>query len=160
MQFLGGPEKQIRKRMDRLQSLVSSSSDQGNLAMIADLHQLGAFFVVDAEVLIEVQAEGKVRLVGREEIVRAAGAVRQQLVDVDVEFLDVTVTVASDKQSAEVEATCRARQSGASEVFIEELRFHFIREDNEWIISRVETVRTLTGVIPTSPQLRHLPSAA
>ena len=60
-----------------------------------------------------------------------------------VDFLDIAVQVAGDKKSAVATLTGKARLGGEKDFFLQELKFTFKRVDRDWVISRVETVRSL-----------------
>ena len=57
---------------------------------------------------------------------------------------DIKVTVSPDKASAEVYVTGEARVPGEKERFLQELRLRLIKVKREWLIQRVETVKTLS----------------
>jgi len=155
------PERRIRRQMETLQELVSFRSADGNIAVLAGLQRLGSLFTKDAEVLVDAQGWKKLTLTGRDSIVQAAGVARREIAgDLDVEFLDVVVTLGADKRSAVVEATGTARQKSTNDLWIHELRFHFIKTDDGWQISEVETVRTLTRREGESASWVALPQAA
>jgi hypothetical protein len=54
------------------------------------------------------------------------------------------VTVAPDKQTATADVTVEAKVAGESDLFIQEAKFSFQKSQREWLISRVETVRTVS----------------
>jgi hypothetical protein len=139
-----GPEGLIRKQMSELRELVSFSGAEGNLAVLGDARRMGELFTEDAQIRVDVQGGPHVNLTGRDEIVQATVGARQLVGGLKVEFLDVTVTLGSDGRSAVVEATGKAVPSGSKELWIQELRFRFIETKEGWLISSVETVRTLT----------------
>ncbi len=159
-QVFPSPEKQIRKRLEELRELVSFRASEGNLAVLADLQHLGSLFTRDAAVRVDMEAGPRVMLTGRDSIQQAVGAARQAAGNLDVEFRDVVVTVGEDKQSAVVEVTGMARQKGSNELWIEELRFHFIHTDEGWQISSVETVQTMTRKVSSEPALFPSPDSA
>jgi hypothetical protein len=60
-----------------------------------------------------------------------------------VSFPDVTVRVNADQASAVADATLQARVAGESDLIVQEVRFTLRKSDDEWLIVKVETVRTL-----------------
>lgn len=145
MRLWPGPEQQIRKRMVELQELVSFDESEGNFAALTAREQLGAMFSPDAEVRVQGMGTPQLVLTGRLAIMNAAVAARRQLAQLEVEFLDVTVELAADGQSATVEATGKARQEAIGDgTWIEVLRFKFIRTEEGWLISSVEPVTLFT----------------
>jgi hypothetical protein len=61
-----------------------------------------------------------------------------------VTFPDIKITVASDKQSAVVDLTVVVNIAGESDPIVQEMKFTFQQTDGDWLITRIETVRTLT----------------
>jgi hypothetical protein len=61
-----------------------------------------------------------------------------------VEFPDVNVTVAPDKQSATADLTVKAQAGGDRDSIWQEMKFTLQKTGGKWLITRVETVRTLT----------------
>ena len=155
-----GPERQIRRRMIELQELVSFHASDGNLAALADVQRLGSLFTRDAGVRVEVDGGPRRTFTGRDEIMQAAVAARQVIGTLDVEFLDVVVTLSADEQSADVEAIGRAREHSSNELWIEDMRFKFILTEEGWQISSVETVQTLTRTRGGRMPWGWLPEAA
>lgn len=67
-------------------------------------------------------------------------AARRELAQLEVEFLDVVVTLAADERSAVVEVTGTARETRDDELWVQVLRFKFTETDDGWLISSVEAV--------------------
>ena len=61
-----------------------------------------------------------------------------------VKFPDINITVAPDKQSAVVDLTVEANISGEHNSIVREMKFTLQKTDGQWLITRVETVRTLS----------------
>jgi hypothetical protein len=62
---------------------------------------------------------------------------------IKVQLLDVSVIVAADKLSAEAHLTGEARLEGDQTPQVQELKAHLKKVNKDWLIDRVETVRTL-----------------
>jgi hypothetical protein len=60
-----------------------------------------------------------------------------------VEFVDVNIEISPDKKSATVNLTAKARVPGEKDWVPQELKFLLQKIEGDWLISRVETVRTL-----------------
>ena len=84
------------------------------------------------------------RLLGRDEIKEAALGARATLSGLKVQFPDIKITVAPDKQSAVADLTVEANVAGDRDSIVQEMKFTFRQTDGEWLITRVETVRTLS----------------
>jgi hypothetical protein len=61
-----------------------------------------------------------------------------------VKFLEVRVTVAPDRQSASVNLTADADISDQRDAFVQEIKILLRKIDGEWLITRVETLRTVS----------------
>ena len=62
-----------------------------------------------------------------------------------MEFYDLTITVAPDKKSAEVNLTLKARVAGERDTIIQELKIWLNKSEGDWRIYRLETVKTLSS---------------
>ena len=60
-----------------------------------------------------------------------------------VTFPDVTVIVDSDQESAVADLTLQARVSGEQEMVVQEMKATLRKINGQWLIVKVETVRTL-----------------
>jgi hypothetical protein len=140
------PEKAIRKTLARGAELASITGKEGDLARLANAKELAGLFTQDAVVRVDIEGGPRGQLSGRDQIFQAAMGMRTVVGALNVQLLDVVVRLTPDKLSAVVEATGKAAQPGVRDVFWQELRFHFVNEDGDWKIDRVETVRTLTWI--------------
>jgi hypothetical protein len=138
------PEKMIRKRLVQLAQDVSFSSNDGNLARLMGAQSVAGFFSTNIEVNIDVPGRVQHDFMGRDEITQAALASRSAVSGLHVKFPDVSVTLARDKQSATAEVTLVATVSGEGDAIVQELKFTFQKMDGQWLITRVETIRTLS----------------
>jgi hypothetical protein len=73
----------------------------------------------------------------------AAGA-RASLIGLKVEFPDVNITLAPDRQSATADLTVKVQTAGDRDFIWQEMKFTLQKTGGHWLITRVETVRTLT----------------
>ena len=89
-------------------------------------------------------AQSQRTLTGRDEITQAAMGARSGVSALKVEFLDVTVIVGPDRQSAVADLTAKAQVPGDKDFTVQELKFTLKKMDGEWLITRVETVKTLS----------------
>ena len=61
-----------------------------------------------------------------------------------IEFPDINVTVAPDKETAVVDLTAKARIPGDANFYVQEMKLVWKRVGRrDWLIERVETVKTL-----------------
>jgi ketosteroid isomerase-like protein len=142
--FFPNPEHVIRKQLAKLAQDVSFSQNENNLVKVADAQSVADFFSSNVEVNITVPGHEQQTLAGRDQITQAALASRTMATELDVKFPDVNVTVAPDKQTATADVTLDATVSGESNAIIQEVKITFVKVDGKWLISAVETVRTLS----------------
>jgi hypothetical protein len=137
------PERVIRKRFAEVAQLVSFSGNEAPLAKLMNTQKLAGYFATDVDVLIDVPGRSQQSLHGRREIIQAAGAARNTLTALKVEFPDVIVTVNPDRRSAVANVTVTAVVSGERDMFVQELKCILQKNDGNWLLSRLETVKTL-----------------
>jgi hypothetical protein len=138
------PEKIIRKQLARLAHAVSFSSNESDLAKLAGAQGLAAFFSTNAQVNIDVPGYEQHTFADRDEITQAALASRAAVSSLTLKFPDMNVNVAPDKQSAIADVTVEANVAGEKDDIVQEMKFIFQKMGGQWLISRVETVRTLS----------------
>ena len=139
-----GPEKVIRQRLIKLARTASFAPGEGNLAKLAAVESVASYFATNVEVDINVPGPVQHTLLGRAEIRQAALGARERLRGLQVTFPDVNVTVAPDKQSAVADVTIEVHIAGDSDTVVQEMKFTFQKTEDGWLISRVETVSTLS----------------
>jgi len=138
-----GPEQLIRKRLTQLAQSASSRSNEDPLAKAFRVESVTGYFTPDAEIIIDMPGEFSQTIHGINELIPLVTAARSMGRTIKVELVDITVTVAPDKTSAEAHMTGEAKISGESNVQVQELKAHFKKVQRDWLIDRVETVRTL-----------------
>ncbi len=137
------PEKAVRKRLANLAKAASFNSREAPLARIANAQKLSMFCTPDVQVTVDAPRNSQRTISGRPELMELAAGVRSSLDGLRLEFLDVQVAAGSDK--ATVNLTARARVPGDREDYIQELKFTLVKVDGEWLISRIETVKTFSA---------------
>jgi hypothetical protein len=143
-----GPEQVIRSRLRSLASTACFNSSNGIVARGYKIQALPDYFTPDAVVNLEIRGYPAETLHGRPDLQTAASAAMQQLSGLRVEFLDINVTVAPDGQSAVANLTCRASRAGDRDFVVQEFDFHLKRVGRDWLIERVDTVKTLSRTPP------------
>ena len=136
-------ERVIRKQLEGVARAVSFGPKEGNLARLVRAERLGDFFSTNVDVEIEVPGREEHRMAGRAEIQQAALAARASAQSLSVAFPDVTVIMNADRESAVADATLQARVGGETDLIVQEVKFTLRKIDGEWLIVKVETVRTL-----------------
>jgi len=139
-----GPERVIRSRLKNLAVTASFRSNEGPLAKAYNSEKLGGFFSPDIVVFVDISGHGQHTFEGRDIVLQAALAARQNFAELKVEFVDVNVKLSPDKQSATVNLTAKCTVPNDSDFFPQEMKFTFKKIDGKWLISRAETVKTLS----------------
>ena len=80
---------------------------------------------------------------GHEDLQQVALGARSMLNSLKVDFVDVVVTVAPDKLGAVADLTATASLPGEKIPEVQELEVHFKKMDRDWLIQRVDFVKTL-----------------
>ena len=142
--FFPSPEKAIRKQLQALAAAASFPVNEAPRAKLANAQKLGNFFTTDVEVTVETPGRAQQTFSGRDELVQAALGAHSSLNGLNVEFLDINVTVAPNKQTAVANLTARARIPGDRDFNVQELKFSLKKVGGDWLIYKVETVKTLS----------------
>jgi hypothetical protein len=137
------PEKVIRRHLTELARTVSSSANESDLTRLASARSVAGFFAANVELNVDLPALGQ-RTMDREEITQAALMGRSQAGGLQVKFPDINITVVPDKQSAVADLTVEANISGEHDSIVREMKFTLRKTNGQWLITRVETVRTLS----------------
>jgi hypothetical protein len=138
------PEKVVLKKISSLAATATVSAQDSNLIRAAKAANLVDFFTTDAQIILNVPDLPNRTLSGREEIQETALAVLANVKTLNVQFLDVTVQIGADKQAADVSCTVKVNAGDSKDYGVEELHFQFKKVDGTWLISRIETVKTLS----------------
>lgn len=141
--FFPGPEVLIRKQLAQLALAASIRPNEAPLTKLAKAQRLAELFARDAQVNVEVPGRADQTFSGREEIQQAALGARALLNTLHVTFVDVNVTLATNKHSAVTHLTATADLPGERLPEVEELEIGLTNLDNAWLINRVQTVKTL-----------------
>ncbi|MGD0087543.1 MAG: hypothetical protein ABSC24_10495 [Verrucomicrobiota bacterium] len=150
------PEKVIRQRLATVAKRASFAPDEGTLARLADAESLAGYFSTNVEIDLDVPGRLQHTILGRDEITQTAVAARSTVSGLSVKFLDVTVTLGPDKQSAVADFTVEARVGGEPDLIVQEMKFTLRKIDGQWLITRVETIRTLSILnleLPRAPSI-------
>jgi hypothetical protein len=138
------PEKIIRNRLAQAASEVSFKSAENPLVIAARAERFAGFFSTNVEININVPELGRHNLAGREEIMQAAAGARAAVSSLMVEFPDMNITIGPDKLSAVADVSVKVQAAGEKDVYVQEIKFTLQKIGGDWLITRVETVRTLS----------------
>jgi hypothetical protein len=137
------PEQIIRKRLTGVARAASFSPGESLLAKAYNSQKLAEYFDLDVEVVVDVPGGSRENIHGRDQLQQAALLAKSRFTGFKIEFVGMNVTVAPDQQSASVNLTAKASARGEKDWVPQELNVTLRKVDGDWIISRVETVKTL-----------------
>ncbi len=142
--FFPDAQKMIRQQLAAVARNASSNPNQNPLVSAANAQLLAGHFSTNVEVQLDVPGRLRHTFNSRDEIAQAAIAACSSVNGIKVEFLDVNVTVGPDKQSAVADLTLKAQAAGDKEFIVQEMKITLQKSTGKWLITRVETVRTLS----------------
>lgn len=142
--FFPGPEKIVRRQMSHLAKTVTFTAQDSPIARAAKAQKLVGFFSQDAKIFLDWTGYGERTISGREEIREDATVGFASISALAVDFLDVTINVADDKKSAEARCTAKLRIGDNKSYDVQEMRFQFMKIEGAWLITKAETIRTLS----------------
>jgi hypothetical protein len=137
------PENIVLKKMSTLAATASFDAGASTIVRAGKASSVVAMFADDAQIIVDVSGVGPRTLSGREEIREAVMGGFASLRALNVRFLDASPKIGVDKRSAEVTCTAEVHSGESKDFGVQELRFGFRKMDRDWLISRVETVKTL-----------------
>jgi hypothetical protein len=142
--FFPDPKKIIKRDLTNLATLLSFAPNEGQLAKVGNANKAAAYFTQDIEIIIDVTGFGRATLSGRDDLFQRLLGARAQLTTLKVEFLDIKVALAPNKEAAEVDMTAKANVPGDRDFQFQELKLLMKKVDGRWLIRRVETVKTFS----------------
>jgi chemotaxis response regulator CheB len=138
------PEEIIRKQLQGVARAVSFGPGEGYLAKLAGAERLADFFSTNVEVRLDVPGRQEHTLASREEIQQEALAARAAAGSLSVTFPDVAVVVDAGGASAVADLTLQAKVGGQPDLIVQEMKFTLRKINSQWLIVKVETLRTLS----------------
>jgi hypothetical protein len=139
------PEHIIKKQLVEVAKLASFGANEAPLAKLSNSQKLTLHFANELEILIDVPGRAHQQVFHtHDELLQAAMGARSTLGSLQVEFLDINVIVGPDKASAVADLTARIFIAGDKDFIVQEMKFSLRKIDGEWLIYRVETVKTLS----------------
>jgi len=141
--FFPNLEKVVLKRVASLAKTVTVTPNDGNITRAAKVSSIISYFSTDAEIHVEGPEIGNKSITGRDEIREIAAGGMANVSSLSVQFDDATAHIGADKQSAEVDCTARVSVKDSKDFGIQELHIQLKKIDGDWLITKVETVKTL-----------------
>jgi hypothetical protein len=138
------PEHAIRSRVTRLAQTVSFKPQDGTVPKALKLQKLPDYFAQDLVVNVNVRGYGAVTLEGRDDLVQKVMLAMKELRGLKVEFLDINVTLGSDRQTAVANLTGKATIAGEQDFIVQEFNFMLKKADGRWLIYRIDSVKSLS----------------
>lgn len=136
-------EQVIRKQLIELAKVASIRPNESPLTKLAHAQRLSSLFAADAQLTLDMPGRSTQTLNGRDEVLQAAGYARSLLNTLRLKFVDIIVRVGPDKQSALAHITATADLPGERLPEVQELEISFRKTDHDWLINRVEPIKTL-----------------
>jgi len=145
MYFHPGPEEAIRRRLADVAQEISFKSDEGMVAKAMHSQKLAGYFARDVSLMIDLPEIASHESMSRDEIAKFALALRSTpyFRSLKVQCLDPVITLGADKKSAMVDLTIRGETAGDKYLVVQEMKFTMKQVEGEWLILRVETIKTL-----------------
>ncbi len=137
------PEKAVLKKVSALAEAATFSADASNILRASKASSVVSLFASDAEIVLDIAGVVTRTLSGREEIREVTLGGFVNLPSLKAEFLDATAKISADKKSAEVSCTAKLQAGSQKDFGVQELRFNFKLIENNWLITRLVTVKTL-----------------
>jgi hypothetical protein len=153
--FNPAPEEAIRRHLHKLAEVGSFEPGEGLVAREVAAQKIGAFF--GPEIFFNVEPRDLFpESMTREDLVSNVGILRssQYIRSLRLKVLDPIITLGADAKSAIVELTLHAESPGERHLLVQEMKFTMKQVEDDWLIVRVETVRTLNQ--QTAPTRWHL----
>ena len=145
------PQEAIRRRLVSLAKAASFEKPQGNIAAAVNAEEFSEFFGREVALNMEPRILFPDSL-ERSEISKMGFRMRSEFSSLDVKLLDPIITVGADNKSAIVELTINAGTPTDSHLLVQEVKFTMKEVDGNWLIIRVETIRTLNQLkSPSTP---------
>ncbi len=137
------PRQVITNRLNRVAQLASFTPDEGNISRIANVQKLSQYFAEDVQVFVDIPGFESHTFSRRDELMQVALAAKRLGNGLRAEFLDPNIEMGAGNQSALVDLTLKAKVPGENDMIVQELKFTMKKIKGDWLITRVETVRTL-----------------
>jgi hypothetical protein len=138
------PEVAIHRRLAEVAKTVSFSGKENLVSRAARSQRFADFFAKEVILHIDLPEGTQHEAASREEIAQTYLWLRMNFRNFKVEFLDPNITLGADKKTAILDVTVRAATSSEKYFIVQELRLTMRETDGEWLILRVETVKTLS----------------
>ncbi len=110
---------------------------------MAGAQSVGNFFSASVEINIDLPTRQQHSTLSRDDIVQTMMAAHSSG-GFTVKFPDISVTIAADQNNAQADVTVEASVPGEQDLIVQQMRFTLQKIGGKWLITRVQTVRTLS----------------
>jgi hypothetical protein len=141
-------EAQIRAVLERIADAAGGGAEDGEVGPIARAASIRK--ELDPQIAVDA-GPPFTRLTGRDTLIGTVARMNSSVRDLEVQFDDVQVSVAPDRETAKVYLTAEAYfrdQRGGRGLEARELDVTFRRLEGNWVVSEVALVRTLEPITP------------
>ena len=137
------PEKVIAGQVETLARAAAVQSGEGYLPRLAGAEKVGSFFSTNVQIDVDLPGRQQHATMSRDEIVQAVLAAHSAG-GLKVKFPDINITVGAGQATAQADVTVEARVPGEQDMLVQAMKFTLQKIDGKWLITRVQTVRTLS----------------
>lgn len=157
--FHPSPEEAIRRQLAQLAEAASFKGPEGMIAGVAAANKFASFFAKEVQMNIEPRGFFEEQTT-RQDIAQFVAAFRTRagIRSLNLKIFDPVITLESARDSAIVELTVNAETAGERHLIVQELKFTMKLVDKEWLIVRVDTIKTLNQAPRQAP--RNAPVSA
>jgi len=137
------PKTAIRNRLNKLAELASYTAQEGNVSRVISIEKMGGFFTENAKAVVDIPGGETHTFESRDELMQAALSVRGAASNAQVTFLDPDIKMDSGGQMALVDITLQVKIDNDADAIVQELKFTMRKIKSAWLITHIETVKTL-----------------
>ena len=141
--FFPGDETVMRRNLGKLAKVASFSPNEAPLTRLGNAKELANFFSRDVRIDLNIRGWHDQSIEGREQLFELGMGARSAGPGAKVELLDPVIDFPGSRDAATVGVTLKVQVSGEPDLIVQELRLTMKKLSGEWLIQRVETVRTL-----------------
>jgi len=136
------PRQAIRNRLNQAASLASFTRGEGNIKRALSLQKLSGCFTEDAQITVDIPGVEN-HTFTRSELMESGMALKSMAYGLKAELIDVNIELGAGHDSALVDLTLKAKLGNEPEPIWQELKFNLKKINGDWLISRVDTIKTL-----------------
>ena len=142
---LGGEERRITERLERLEELIEKNGAENDLVAANKARNVGLLFARDFQIDLQGRARGAVTQ--RQRIAQVMLRYRSAPSRIELSFREVEIDLGEGGLSAEMTAVAAVSAITGGDLGRRRFRlaFSWLKEDDDWVIRRAELVEELEG---------------